>query len=403
MALPRVKIFFETGALGLTSPSPDGLLGLITNGNSVTGTFELNKPYMLNSFDALAALGIAESNNPAIHKLVREFYAEAGDGTQVYLMGVGGASNMTDMLDYTNVNAARKLVEVSNGAIRGIVVSHAPNSGYVPTIEAGLDADVYTAIAKAQELGNWATESKYAPIFVMVEGRNYQGDATLLRDLTQQSDNRVGVLIGDTLTNTNGAAMGLLAGRIAKSAVQRNIGRVADGAVNSLTAFIDDTAAELVDVAQLHDKGFISFRNFVGRSGYYFTDDGLATLPNDDYRYLTYRRTIDKAYRIGYATCLDFLLDEIPVTTEGKLLPAHVISWQGIVESAIANQMTVNGELSSDPSDPNDRGVQCFIDANQNVISTGKLVIKLRVRPFGYARFVDVFLGFTIINATTDV
>ena len=398
MAIPYVKIHYENGALGLTAPSPDGLLAFIANGVAVSTSFELNKPYLLSSFDDLITLGINESNNPAIVKLIRDFYAEAGSGTNIYLMAVSTTETQASMLDYTNVNGARKLMEVSNGTIRGIITSHNPETGYTPVIEGGINADVYAAIAKGQELGDWAAETMFAPIFIMIEGRDYQGDITELRDLTQQSDNRVGVLIGDTVTESNKAAMGLLAGRIAKIPVQRNIGRVADGALNTLTAYIDDIAAELVNVGALHDKGFISFRNYTGRSGYFFTNDMLATLATDDYRFLTYRRTIDKAYRISYITALDFLLDEIPITADGKLLPGLVKSWQGIIEDAIANQMTSQGELSANPEDPNDRGVKCYINENQNVLSTGKLAIQIRVRPFAYARYVDVYLGFTINN-----
>ena len=153
-----------------------------------------------------------------------------------------------------------------------------------------------------------------------------------------------------------------------------------------------------MDVSPLHDKGYISFRSFVGRSGYFFTDDVLATLPTDDYRFLTYRRTIDKAYRICYLTLLNVLLDEVPVTGEGKMMPALMKNWQGIVENSIASQMTAYGELSADPTNANDRGVECYIDQNQNVISTGRVNVIVRVRPFGYARYVDVELGFTVTS-----
>ena len=237
--LPRIKIDYANGALGLVEPSPDGLLGIITAGIPISGSFELHKPYILNGFATLKTLGITEANNPGIVKMVREFYAEAGEGVRVYLYATSQGTSMTDMLDYTRTNGARKLIEAVNGTIRGIAVSLSPPGGYIPTVTDGMNADVWTAIAKAQELGEWAASVKFAPVFVVIEGRDYIGDATALRDLTQQADNRVGVLIGDTGAGTSGAAIGLLAGRIAKLPVQRNIGRVADGAVNSLTVFVN--------------------------------------------------------------------------------------------------------------------------------------------------------------------
>jgi hypothetical protein len=394
--LPRVKIVYENGALGAVSPSPDGLLGIVCTAVATT-KFELSKPYKLSSLDSLAALGVTEENNAALHKIIREFYAEAGAGTEVYVFGVADTVKMSDMLDVTKPYA-KSLVEATNGTLRGIIVSRTPASSYTPTIATGLDSDVFVAIQKGEELATWATDVKLAPLFVMVEGYAYSGNAIDLKDLSQDSHNHVGVLIGDTVADSKNAAVGVLAGRIASIPVQRNIGRVKDGPVNAITLFVGANAAETADVSSIHDKSYITFRTFVGRSGYFFSDDVLASLPSDDYSHLTARRTIDKAYRIAYNALLDELLDEVPVNADGTLQAAMVKSWQGKVETAIANQMTANGELSADSTDARDKGVQCYIDYNQNVLSTSLIKVQLRVRPFGYARMIDVYLGFTTTN-----
>ena len=397
--LPRVKIAMANGVLGATSASADGLLGLICSAVAVSGKFELNKPYVLTGYDDLATLGITEESNAGIEKLIRDFYAEAGAGTRVYIMGVPNTVTLSNMVDYTVLTNARKLIEVSNGEVRGIIAKYIPAEGYTPTVTDGLDADVYAAITKAQELAEWAATSKFSPVFVTLEGRSYSGDSTELEDLTTRTDNRVSVLIGDTAKNTNGAAMGLLAGRIAASPVQRNIGRVKDGAVGADEIYIANIAAEQADVEGIHDKGFITFRTFVGRSGYFFTNDPMATLPTDDYARLAYRRTIDKAYRIAYITLTNELLDEVPLLTDGTIMPAFAKSWEQLVINAISSQMTAQGELSVDPSDPNDQGVECFIDPAQNVASTRRINVTVRVRPYGYADYIDVLLGFNITTA----
>jgi hypothetical protein len=168
--------------------------------------------------------------------------------------------------------------------------------------------------------------------------------------------------------------------------------------MHTLAAFIGETPVETADVESINDKGFITFRTFTGRSGYYLSDDCLATSIDDDYRSIARRRTIDKAYRIAYETLLDFLNDEIPITDSGELVPAMAKSWETEVESAIASQMTVEGNLGVDSSDSGDMGVQCFIDYAQNVASTGKIEISLKVKPYGYAKYIDVKLGFIIKN-----
>lgn len=211
------------------------------------------------------------------------------------------------------------------------------------------------------------------------------------------SYNRVGIFIGDTLAKSPGTAIGLLAGRIASIPVQRNIGRVKDGALSPLVFYIGEkTASAYPDVEMLHDKGYISVRTFVGKAGFFFTDDSLATRVADDYRSLANRRVADKAYRIAYATLLEELLEEVPVNEDGSIQVAVAKDWQAKVEQAIAVEMTANGELSADLGNPDDRGVVCYINPAQDVLSTSRIVASLKVRPFAYARYIDVNLGFNV-------
>jgi hypothetical protein len=394
--LPRVKIFFENGALGKVATSADGVLGIMCTGVAVSTTFSLATAYTLFGIAGLATLGITSTNNPAIYKIIVDFYKIAGEGTEVSLMAFPDTVKLSDMVDIADATKAKAFINAANGRLRGLILSRTPAVGYTPTIANGMDADVALAITNGQALAAWSQQSRFAPVFVAIEGYAYTGTPSALADLTTMSNNSVCVLIGDTVVNSKKAAMGVLAGRIASIPVQRNIGRVRDGALAITSAFIVDKTVELADVESLHNKGYITFRNFVGRSGYFFSDDPTATLPTDDYSSLTARRTIDKAYRIAYQTMLDNLLDEVPVTGEGKLQVPLITSWQTDVEKDIAAQMTALGELSADATDPNDKGVICFIDPEQDIVSNSRLEVRIRVRPFGYPRYVDVYLGFQV-------
>jgi len=399
--LPSVKIIYENGALGSVAPSADGTMGLVATGTAVSGKFELTKAYILRSLESLVDLGItaeASDKNAHIYKFVREFYAEAGAGAELWLMAFAGTLKQSDLVDQTK-NTARQLILEANGRLRGLAVVCNPPNNYTPTIENGLDKDVALAMLNAQKLADWATNSLFAPIFVLLEGRSYNGNPVDLADLTEFGHNRVGVLIGDTVANSKGSSMGLLAGRVATIPVQRKVARVKDGAVRALQLFIKDRLAELADVESIHNKGYITFRTFVGKAGYFFTDDNLATRIADDYRSLARRRTIDKAYRIAYLTLIEELNDEIPVMDNGELVPAMVKSWQTTVESAIANQMTSQGNLGTDPTNPQDTGVQCFIDHRQNIVATSRMEVSLKVKPYGYAKFIEVKLGFKTLNS----
>ena len=102
---------------------------------------------------------------------------------------------------------------------------------------------------------------------------------------------------------------------------------------------------------------------------------------------------IDKAYRTAYDTLLDTLLDELEVNEDGTLDTGVVKSWQQTVETAINRKMTANGELSSGSDG---EGCVCKIDETQNVLATSMVKVTLKVRPYGYARYVDVNLGFQV-------
>lgn len=408
--LPGIDIEFKNGALGQVVPLPDGCFGLVTMADEVGSTFVHEKAYVVKNMQDVAVLGIIDNvDNHRLYKFLNEFFEEGGSGQELWLMAFPKIDNATpakisDLFVKVNGKApVEKLLDAANGKLRGLFALMNPDSSYTPVVTNGIDDDVVLVKTKAQTLLEDYTDAKYAPAFCILEGYAFNGDHTTLPDLTTESNNRVGILIGDSesrtgVTASNGAALGVLAGRLAKNAVQRNIGRVADGPLKPLAMYIEDTPCEEYDVESLHDKGYISFRTHVGKSGYFFTDDPLATEISDDYHYLTMRRVIDKAYRIAYGTLLDFLLDDVQLTNKGTVSPIYAKSMEGRVINAIYTQMTVNGELSADLTDAADKGVQCEVDLMNNVASTSKLNVTILVRPKGYARWINVPLGFVPVN-----
>ena len=393
MALPRVKINYLNGLLGTAPENQDGLLMLAVLGAaSVSTTFALGTPYRIVRPEGLAALGVTADNNARLHELVRQFYAEAEEGTPLYVLGLAGTS-MTDACDVES-GSLKDVVVSLRGALRGIVLASASTG--TPTVTEGLDPDVFTALPKAQALADYAAVSLYAPLFFILEGRAFSG-ASSLRDLSSSAYNRVGIFIGDVEASSKNAAVGVIAGRIASVPVQRNIGRVASGALAPDKFYLGATLVDdsMTDVETIYEKGYITPRIYAGLAGYYFTDDRLAVDPTDDYAHLTARRSADKAARIAYLTLLNFLLDEIAVNTDGTMQQPVLKSWQAAVETAIDAQMTAAGELSV----VDGRGCRFFIDPTQNVLATSKVEGSLRIRPYGYARDIVANIGFlTSIN-----
>ena len=378
------------GQLGTVGESPDGLFALVCGATVVAKTLELDKAYLLHSYEELVALGVTEENNPRLYKHVKDFYTEVEEGTKLVIFPVDKTKTFTELCD-KDAGVIKDLITAQNGVLRGIFVAGDGREATLTTN--GLDDDLFTALPKAQQLAEWATTSLYAPLFIVLEGRGYKGG--VVKDLHNEAYNRVGVLIGDTVKASEGAAVGVMAGRLASIPVQRNIGRVKDGALKPIAMYIGDKPVEenASAVSNLYDAGYITPRKYVGKAGYFFTDDRLACEQTDDYAHITARRTIDKAYRIAYAALLELMMDELAVNEDGTLQHGIIMAWQQMMENAVNRTMTAVGELSADADGA---GCKAYIDPKQNVLSTSKIVLVLKVRPFGYARYIDVKLGFQV-------
>jgi hypothetical protein len=389
--LPKVTIDYGNGALGQTISGADGLLCLVVCGaTAVSTTFALARQYSVRKLSDVDALGITAANNPLLYQTVKDFYTEAQEGTQAYITGYPDTLKMSDVLDRDNPYL-RSVIEAANGQIRGFVVTSV--SGETPTIANALNADIPAALLNAQSLGEWSRTARYAPVFFILDGLNFNGNASGLKDLKTHSCYRAAVVVGSRTAGAANQAVGLVAGRIARGSVDHNIGRVADGALNVLSMYAGDTVIELADTETIYNLSYVTFRTFTGISGYFIADDLMATKETDDYNHLTAVRTVDKAARIAYTVLVQQLLDKVQVKSDGTMLQPVIVSWRQIIENAIASNMTANGELSDDNGD---NGVQAYIDPSQDVLATSTVNVELRIRPFGYARYINVLLGFTV-------
>jgi hypothetical protein len=393
MGLPGVDIQIQNGALPGLVPTDDGLAGLLLQGPAAT-SLSLLTPRLVTRLADVEALGIDadydELNGVRVYHHLAAFYAEAGDGARIWIMLVSQAVGLTAMADLAETDYAVQLLTAAAGKIRLLGITRSPDAGYASDAEDDhVDADVLSAIGKAQALAEGFAAS-HEPVRVLLEGTFYDGDFGGLVDLTERTDNRVTVLLGDT-TVGNGAALGLLLGRAARIPVQRNIGRVKDGALKTSTAFIGVKPVEqaLGEAAVLHDKGFVTLRTYQGKAGYFFSNDPTATSSQDDYRRLSYGRVIDKATTIAYVTYVEQVLDEVAIDAQGRIDPALAKYYQAIIERAVNQAMTANGEIS---------GFAAYIDLEQNVITTGRICIEARIRPVGYAQDIIVKLGFQAAN-----
>lgn len=384
MGLPKVAITLGNGNLGARIATDDGVAGLVLTGVATAG-LPLGTPKVIFSLSEAEELGIlATGSNAGAHRHIREFYDLAGEGAELHIMTVADTVTLTQMADLTNAAGAAKLLDAAQGRIRLLGLTRTPAAAYTPVLADGLDKDSLDAISKAEQLAQ-AYTAQYKPVRVLIEGRELQtANLATLKDLRTYTANHAGIVAGST-TDDGSASVGLVLGRAASIPVQRNIGRVKDGALPILAAYVNTEKAEdLSSGDMLHDKGYIFLRTFAGRSGYYLNDDPMCAPVTDDYSQLALGRVIDKAIMVSYQTYVEELNDEITIDENGRISIPVVKYLQSKIESAV--NLAMADEISS---------FSAYIDAAQNVLSTGKLTVKASIVPMGYTKTIEVLLGFT--------
>ena len=396
MALPSVNITIKSGGLGRVPLLSDGVAGLLITGE-LTSVPTINNsssalqraydtPVQLGSVKDLEALSLEpESNSKLSHALiqrhVKDFYNTAGDGAQLYLMLLpksGTAASFTNI--FAAGGPAEKMVEQSSGRLRLLGVAHRTTTS---TATDGLKYDLHDAATQGQ---SFATRQLSAarPLSIIVAGD--EADLSSLKDYAGGASDRVSMLVSSTSSDKR-AAVGLVLGRLSQLPVQRSLARVKNGTLPVTQAYFTDgkTAEEQMGTWEtLNDKRYIFFRSYTGLAGYYISNDLALVANTNDTATIALGRTIDKAVRLTYSTYIEEIAEEV-LLEDGKLAVANVKYLESKIENVINETMVNASELSS---------VRAIIDPEQNILSTSKLDVDLRLVPVGYAKQISVQIGF---------
>lgn len=388
MNLPNVNIVIGNGNMGNVSLSDDGIAGLILTGTAVANKLELNKVYVLGSTLELAKLGITAETNPLLYKDITAFYSAAGEGAELHLLVVSEATTLTQICSADAESPLRKLVSSAAGRIRLIGINRNTPADYEVTAEKGLDADVITAIAAAHATAEDFLTS-IAPFRVLLPALGWDGETADMYKPREGSYNRVSVVMASDgkfgSSQLYSAAIGQVLGRAAKVGVHQNLGRVRDGAIAAKGYMTDGKTPEEHFSAMniLEDAGYIFYRTFVGKNGYYLNGDATATDITDDYCFLSSGRVIDKAMVVAYKTYIDDILDNIQVDPEKGTIPVSICkSFEASIIRAVNTSM--GDEMSS---------FTAYIDPNQNILANGQMTITCKIVPLATLREITVNLS----------
>lgn len=382
MALSNVNITVNRDGLGLIAVQSDGAAGISLRGEAVSGKLELSKPYLIYSVADAEKLGIeATGVNAAAYRQIDEFYQTAGTGTKLYIILSDKASKNSALKE-----TLKKMLEYANGSIVLLGMSWPDAAKTSPVEQGGLIKEVFDTQTMLQTLSVEYT-NRIMPFISVIDGAGFKGDADALTDLTTMNNYRT--VISLTATDNSGVgAIGQLLGSIMAQPVHRKISRVKNGSLPMTQgeAFLTDKVSiegRDEQLGAITDKGYLVYRTFPGRTGYFYNGDFTATLPTDDLCSIARLRVMDKALKIAYNTYVNELDDEIDVTEDGNLEPAHV----SYLQEVIYNQ--IMGNMSDSIS-----GFSVVIDPSQNILSGKGLDISLSITPKGYLNPINVTLGF---------
>lgn len=393
MANRTIDIQIKNGGIGQLGVSQDNLFGLILQSAVAPSGLALLTPVQITSLQDAVDLGITaafdSANTVKVYKVLKEFYDEAVSGTPLWIMITAQTVTLANIFDKTEANYAVKLLNAAAGKIRILSAVRSFAGGYSPnTTDNKVDLDVITAMTNAQALVE-EYRAKYQPLACIVPGHHYTDEESGLVDISARSNKWVTGLIGDTASGT-GCAIGLLLGRLAKIPVDRQPGRVKDGALVATDIYLNTTKINLAESngagRTIETKGWMTFTNYVNKAGYFFTNDWTAVARTDDFDRLSRVRIIQKAERIVYDVYLNEILDDVkldPVT--GYMSTNAAKYYQNIIQSALDLALTGEEEIS---------GLTVQIDPTQNVLSTGLICIDVRLVPDAYANSFKINLGF---------
>lgn len=385
MALPNVIINLRNGGLGRVAQSDDGVAGLILTGTAVSGKLELDTVYPFSSLRDLTKYGITAENNPLAYKELTAFYTEAGDGAELYLLLVSAASTLTQMCGSEADSPLTKLITYGRGRIRVVGVNRLLPTEYEPDTSAtGIDADAVAAAAAAHAAGE-SFAAKVMPFRCLLPAAAWDGKTDKLFKPREAGYNRVGFVMASDDRIHHSAAVGQVLGRAAKNPVNYSLARVKSGAIAVNGWLTDGKTPEQDDALldALDEAGYIFYRTYPKKAGYYLNGDAMAAPLSDDYSNLNYGRIADKAMVIIYTTYIDQIGDDLEVDEEGGI-PAPMCSYyEGLIDNAVA--VAMEGEISAFSS---------FVDPAQNILSSSRMTVGCKITPRGILREIIVNLGF---------
>lgn len=383
--MPLNNVTFETvsGGLGRLPEGEDHISAIILDTTSI-GSWDNSLGHRYLSLDQAENDGIIEGDATygLLHYFLEEFFRMAGS-SEVYVINSSDAGYGAD-----------GIVELTKGKLRQAYI-------YSDTNYAGLVAKAATVVTLSDAL----IEKESPCLFILSVKDESTAISTSLVDLKTIDKDIISVVnFGDG--SGKGAALatalgvkyipagGTVLGMLSSAQVHESIAYKRKYPLADLTEFTEAVLSDgssvrstpIATLSDMNDKGYIFATVSQGLAGTYVHDTHTTAADTSDTRYMENVRTIQKARRVLYAALNIELNGPLTVDADGKLSPDTVQYFVNIASRQM-DLMQNDGELS---------GFLVAIDPDQDVLSTSKLEITVKLQPRGVARQIAVNIGFAV-------
>jgi len=397
MAQPKLIINRGQGGLGRPLAGKDHYTGLsyYSGTAALPAGFGVDRIKQVFSIKDAEDLGIIEgdANWGVLWYHISEFFRLQPKGVlwvQINDATIGTIPDI-DLHDFAEITTLRR---DADGEIRQIGVFQVEKPLVIAQVNA-LQAQVVAAAAEDMPLS-------------IIYGSDISGvaDLSTLPDMRSLTAAGVSVVIGEdggakgaalaVSTSASVTTLGATLGAVSFAAVNESIAWVekfnlVTGSELELAAFangdlLKTKASSFLDA--LNDKGYIFLRKFsnIGLAGTYHNDSPSAITETSDFAYIENNRTIDKAIRNIRAFLTPKLNSPLVVQSNGSLFEDTIAVFDSLTRQAL-NQMAISQEVSA---------FDVIIDPSQNVLSTSKIFISVKIVPVGVARTIEFEVGYAL-------
>jgi hypothetical protein len=309
-------------------------------------------------------------------------------GTGVVLGFSAATYNAGSIYSFTTLPAAYSNSDVTTAI--AALLALPTEWGFLHAIGMGANAAAAATLAATVDTQMTVAETAFRYVFGVVECPTSESDSTIATAFVNFASTRIMVCAGDI------GHLSTLSGRV----IRRNVATVATSRIaaiqpgedpawvgrgalkNVKSLYRDEQKTPLLDAAR-----FTTARTHVGLAGYYLTNGNMMAAGGSDFNFVMRRRVMDVACRITRAGLLPRVNQAVRVDRKtGFIDERDAVT----IERLLTAQLTAAVVDTSDAS-----AASVVVSRTENMLSTNRLPVDVRVVPLAYAKTIKTTIGFS--------